>query len=79
MEINFKNFKVNSVKYSSGVFSGENTQMKWRHIKKSNDGFGTLQGNKNKSYNNQHAVMKHVHEKKQAMQKGEDNKDNHPQ
>lgn len=72
MEIKFKNFQIQNVKNSSGVFSGENSQSKWKYMKKSNEGFGTLQGNKNQSSQNTHVVMKHheeesVHNMKSKM------------
>jgi len=43
---------------SSGIFTGDNLQVKWRSYSKTDEGFGTLEGDSNYSANNQSAVIR---------------------
>ncbi len=45
---------------SSGIFSGENQQVDWNFVSKVNEGFGTISGSNNDSFNNHHVVRKRV-------------------
>lgn len=58
MKIVLKQLNVEKVSHSSGLFSGENLQVDWKSYKKINEGFGTMQGSRNVSTNNQHIVKK---------------------
>ena len=60
MNIKFQNFKVDEVKQSSGIFSGDNSQVRWKNRKKVNEGFGTLIGSKNGSTDNHHVEKKQI-------------------
>jgi hypothetical protein len=45
--IYFKDLNIEEISNSSGVFSGRNLQVGWRHSKKTSEGFGSLSGDKN--------------------------------
>ncbi|TCP21937.1 hypothetical protein EV207_13824 [Scopulibacillus darangshiensis] len=60
MKMHVKNIKVAEVKQSSAIFSGDNTPMGWRNVKKVNDGFGSLIGNKNEFMNGEQGVVKRL-------------------
>lgn len=47
MRIQFNNFKIDTISNSSGVYSGENQQMKYKHVSKQNQAFGKLAGQGN--------------------------------
>lgn len=53
----FQDLQVNSVSNSSGIFSGDNIHLNWKHSRKMNDGFGSIQGNGNISKGNVHIVF----------------------
>ncbi|MEB3100296.1 hypothetical protein VF724_01310 [Paenibacillaceae bacterium T2] len=57
MKIWFQDLQVNSVSNSSGIFSGDNIHLNWKHSRKTNDGFGSIQGNSNISKGNVHIVF----------------------
>lgn len=48
MRIQFNNLKIDSISKSSGVYSGVNQQMKYKHVSKQNQTFGNLDGHGNK-------------------------------
>jgi hypothetical protein len=53
----FNDLNVKEISNSSGVFSGLNFQIKWKHSKKINDGFGSMSGDKNVSLGNRNIVF----------------------
>ncbi|MTH54641.1 hypothetical protein GKZ89_14650 [Bacillus mangrovi] len=50
--ISFKSIYVNVIQNSSGVFYGENLQLKWKNRTKLQEGFGKISGNGNLISNN---------------------------
>ncbi|WP_106497502.1 hypothetical protein [Lentibacillus sp. Marseille-P4043] len=60
MKVNFEDLKIDHVSLSSGIFSGENQQVDWNFVSKVNEGFGTISGSNNDSFNNHHVVRKRV-------------------
>lgn len=58
VRIEFGDFVINQISDSSGVFTGNNLQVKWRSSIKIDEGFGTLEGDSNRSINNQSAVIR---------------------
>ncbi|OCL26258.1 hypothetical protein U472_09615 [Orenia metallireducens] len=46
--IRFKNLKIENINNSSGIFSGDNLQVKWKSYVQQSSGYGELQGNFNK-------------------------------
>lgn len=80
MNIKFHHFKITNVKQSSGIFSGDNSQVRWKDKKKVDEGFGSLIGTKNISTDNQHVVRKHsrkaneTHSKQDELLKNNKNK-----
>ncbi|MDC3417387.1 hypothetical protein [Aquibacillus salsiterrae] len=46
-KIRFKDLNVKEITNSSGIFSGDNLQVKWTHHKKTSEGFGSVGGEKN--------------------------------
>ena len=58
VRIEFGDLIIEQISDSSGVFTGENLQVKWRSYVKADDGFGTLAGDSNSSTNNQSAVIR---------------------
>ncbi|HYE82919.1 MAG TPA: hypothetical protein VEG39_12240 [Clostridia bacterium] len=64
VRIEFGDLIIERVSDSSGVFSGDNLQVKWRSCTRSDEGFGTMEGDSNKSIYNQSAVIRtHMEEK----------------
>lgn len=55
--IEFDQIKVENISNSSGIFTGDNIQIKWKALNCSNEGCGTLDGDKNHSLNNQNIVI----------------------
>lgn len=51
-------FKVNSIKSSSGIFTGENIPIQWKAFIKTNSGYGDISGDKNKYSENKSVVVK---------------------
>jgi len=58
VKIEFGDLIIEQMSDSSGVFTGDNLQLKWRSYRKFDEGFGTLEGNSNNSLNNQSAVIR---------------------
>jgi hypothetical protein len=58
VRIEFKDLIIEQISDSSGVFTGDNLQVKWRSCIKVDEGFGTIEGDSNKSMNNQSAVIR---------------------
>ncbi|HYF83356.1 MAG TPA: hypothetical protein VEB00_10055 [Clostridia bacterium] len=58
VRIEFGDLIIEQLSDSSGVFSGDNFQAKWRSWMKVDEGFGTLEGDFNNSLNNQSAVIR---------------------
>ena len=58
VKIEFGDLIIEQVSDSSGVFSGDNFQVKWRSWMKVDEGFGILEGDSNNSLNNQSAVIR---------------------
>jgi hypothetical protein len=58
VRIEFKDLIIEQISDSSGVFTGDNLQVKWRSCIKIDEGFGTLEGDSNNSTNNQSAVIR---------------------
>lgn len=52
MQIRFNNLKIDEIKNSSGVFTGDNYQSNWSHYSKKNEGLGSLSGDQNISIGN---------------------------
>jgi hypothetical protein len=46
-DIQFKTLKVDQIKNSSGIFSGQNAPYNWNHTGKTSEGFGKVAGNGN--------------------------------
>lgn len=58
VKIEFGDLIIEQVSESSGVFTGDNLQAKWRAYAKIDEGFGNLTGDSNNSLNNQSAVIR---------------------
>jgi len=58
VKIEFGDLIIEQISDSSGIFTGENLQVKWRSYIKTDDGFGILEGDSNSSTNNQSAVIR---------------------
>lgn len=58
VKIEFGDLIIEQISDSSGVFTGDNLQVKWRSCMKIDEGFGTLEGDSNNSMNNQSAVIR---------------------
>lgn len=56
--IRFKALKIDNISNSSGVFSGDNLQVKWKAFIETNEGSGGLSGNYNKLNNPKSIVIK---------------------
>lgn len=57
MRIEFNDLNVDTISKTSGVFSGENIQIKWKSISIKNEGHGVINGSDNNSYNNSSVVI----------------------
>lgn len=58
VRIEFGDLIIDRISDTSGVFSGDNLQVKWRSSLKVDEGFGSLEGDYNSSVNNQSAVIR---------------------
>lgn len=58
VRIQFGDLIIEQISDSSGVFTGENLQVKWRSCIKIDEGFGTLAGDSNNSTNNNSVVIR---------------------
>ncbi|MBM7624454.1 hypothetical protein [Sporohalobacter salinus] len=58
MGIKVKELKIGEINNSSGMFSGDNLQVKWNAFAKSNEGYGILDGNYNKLSNTKSIIIK---------------------
>lgn len=58
VKINFEDLKINSIKSSSGIFSGTNYQVRWKHVRKSAEGFGRISGDKNTVKNGRNVIYR---------------------
>ena len=58
VKIEFGDLIIEQISDSSGVFTGDNLQVKWRSYIKVDEGFGTLEGDSNSSMYNQSAVIR---------------------
>ncbi|MGE5631613.1 MAG: hypothetical protein ACM3TR_11025 [Caulobacteraceae bacterium] len=58
VRIDFGDLIIGNISDSSGVFSGDNLQVKWKAYIKADEGFGILEGDENKSLNNQSVVIR---------------------
>jgi hypothetical protein len=52
VRIDFGDLIIEKISDSSGVFTGDNLQVKWHSCIKSDEGFGVLEGDSNTSSNN---------------------------
>lgn len=57
IHIEFDDLSVDTVSKTSGIFSGENVQIKWKSISITNEGHGMINGSDNNSYNNSSIVI----------------------
>ncbi len=64
LRIEFGDLIIEQLSESSGVFTGDNIQVKWRSCEKSDSGFGTISGDCNNSSNIQGAVIRPSSEEK---------------
>lgn len=64
VRIEFGDLVIGEISDSSGVFSGDNLQVKWKSYIKKNEGFGNVEGDSNNSLNNQSAVIRTYTEEK---------------
>jgi hypothetical protein len=55
--IYFQELRIKQISNASGVFSGQNLQVSWKHITKTNDGFGNLSGDKNITMFNRNVLI----------------------
>ncbi|GAE37367.1 hypothetical protein [Halalkalibacter akibai] len=55
--IRFNQIYVDSIENSSALLNGKNTPIKWRAIKKTTEGFGSIVGDGNQITNNQHIIF----------------------
>jgi len=58
VRIEFGDLIIEQLSDSSGVFTGDNLQLKWQSFERSDSGFGIISGDCNSSRNNQSAVIK---------------------
>ncbi|MEA4848604.1 MAG: hypothetical protein VB106_15350 [Clostridiaceae bacterium] len=58
VRIEFGDLTIEQISNSSGVFTGDNLQVKWRSCRKVDEGFGILEGDSNRSMYNQSAVIR---------------------
>jgi len=58
VRIEFCDLIIDKISDTSGVFTGDNLQVKWRCSSKIDEGFGSLEGDCNSSVNNQSAVIR---------------------
>lgn len=58
VRIEFGDLIIENISDSSGVFTGDNMQVKWRSFEKSDDGFGSIDGDNNISMHTQSAVIR---------------------
>jgi hypothetical protein len=54
----FDYIKVDSLSDSSGIFSGENRQKGWRHVRETKQGFGSVSGDNNTVSDSVHVLTK---------------------
>ena len=52
VRIKFNDIHIHTISNSSGFFSGDNFQIRWKHSSKKNEGFGSISGEKNTSTKN---------------------------
>lgn len=64
VRIEFGDLIIDQISDSSGVFTGDNLQVKWQSSIKVDEGFGTLEGDSNSSINNQSSVIRPYMEEK---------------
>lgn len=57
VKILFNDLQIQSISQSSAVFSGNSAVTGWKHYSKSNEGFGTIQGETNVVEHNRHVVI----------------------
>lgn len=57
VQIYYQDFKITRVSSSSGIFFGENCQQGWSNRKKTNEGFGSVSGEKNEIRRNHSIVI----------------------
>lgn len=58
VNIKFEDLIIENISDSSGVFSGDNIQVKWKAYAKDNNGFGTISGDLNRSMNNRSILIR---------------------
>lgn len=58
VRIEFGDLVINQISDSSGVFTGDNLQVKWQSCIKIDEGFGLLEGDGNKPVNNQSIIIR---------------------
>lgn len=58
VRVEFGDLVVGEISDSSGVFTGDNLQVKWKSYIKKDEGFGSVEGDSNNSLNNQSAVIR---------------------
>jgi hypothetical protein len=57
-KIEFGDLIIEQISDSSGVFAGNNIQVKWKSYGKTDSGFGSIAGDGNSSVNQQSAVIR---------------------
>lgn len=57
VKIKVKDLFINDVTNVSGVFSGQNLQLMWRHVAKENMGVATVSGDQNTYCDNYNTVI----------------------
>jgi hypothetical protein len=58
VRITFQDLKINEISQSSGVFSGNNAQMNWKHVARVNEGQGVISGDHNVVTRSIHAICR---------------------
>jgi hypothetical protein len=61
LKIELQDLKVEQISNCSGVFSGDNLQVKWKSYVRLNEGYGEVKGDKNTFKSNRHTVVKVDH------------------
>ena len=57
VRIEFNDLNVDSISEASGVFSGDNIQIRWKAVSIKNEGNGVLHGSNNNSCDNKSMVI----------------------
>jgi len=66
VDIRFSHLTIDAITRSSGVFTGRNQQVSWRAESKQTQGFGVVEGDRNRLSHHMHTVFKSQHKKSNA-------------